>query len=229
MSTATALGQPGGLQPADRPAGGAGGARSRGCCACGCRARGCSSGRCCWWRACCCRWCGRWQQRGGRRQTSDATTAIADRGAARQPRRARLIRRAARSRCCCWRPGRCARLVWLASGFWRLRRYRRHSLPLEPASPWGAEADLRISDEIASPVTFGFLRSGGAAAARSSRNSTPPSRTPFCATKCCTSGGATGSSPSPKNWCARSSGSIPPSGGCWARSNWRASRRWTAR
>lgn len=52
--------------------------------------------------------------------------------------------------------GMLARLAWLAVGLWRLGRYRRHSLPLEPASPWGEEGDLRISDEVASPVTFGF-------------------------------------------------------------------------
>jgi TonB family protein len=48
------------------------------------------------------------------------------------------------------------RLGWLAAGFWRLRQYRRHSRPLQPANSWGMEADLRISDAIASPVTFGF-------------------------------------------------------------------------
>jgi TonB family protein len=48
------------------------------------------------------------------------------------------------------------RLIWLGVGMWRLGRYRRHSQPLEPASSWSAEADLRISDEIASPVTFGY-------------------------------------------------------------------------
>jgi TonB family protein len=49
-----------------------------------------------------------------------------------------------------------ARLVWLGVGMWRLARYRRHSHPLEPLPAWGAEADLRISDEISSPVTFGW-------------------------------------------------------------------------
>ena len=48
------------------------------------------------------------------------------------------------------------RLAWLGVGLWRLRRYRRHSLPLEPASPWAVEGDLRISDEVVSPVTFGY-------------------------------------------------------------------------
>lgn len=52
--------------------------------------------------------------------------------------------------------GMLARLAWLGVGLWRLGRYRRHSLPLEPASPWGVEGDLRISDEVASPVTFGW-------------------------------------------------------------------------
>jgi TonB family protein len=42
-------------------------------------------------------------------------------------------------------------------GFWRLRQYRRHSLPLLPANAWSVEADLRISAEVSSPVTFGFF------------------------------------------------------------------------
>jgi len=51
--------------------------------------------------------------------------------------------------------GALARLGWLAAGFWKLRQYRRHSRPLEPASSWSVEADLRISGDVASPVTFG--------------------------------------------------------------------------
>ena len=50
------------------------------------------------------------------------------------------------------------RLGWLAIGFWKLRRYRRHSRPLEPAPTWGVEASLLVSDEIASPVTFGWRK-----------------------------------------------------------------------
>lgn len=52
--------------------------------------------------------------------------------------------------------GSLGRLLWLAVGFWRLSRYRRHSLPLDPPSSWGAEADLRVSPDISSPVTFGL-------------------------------------------------------------------------
>ena len=51
-----------------------------------------------------------------------------------------------------------ARLGLLATGFWRLRRYRRNSIPFEPAPAWAVEADLRISSEIASPVTFGLRK-----------------------------------------------------------------------
>ena len=54
--------------------------------------------------------------------------------------------------------GAVLRLGWLAAGFWRLRQYRRHSRPLEPATSWGVEADLRISGAIVSPVTFGFRK-----------------------------------------------------------------------
>ena len=50
------------------------------------------------------------------------------------------------------------RLGWLATGFWRLARLRRHSRPLRPVSSWSVEADIRVSDAISSPVTFGFLR-----------------------------------------------------------------------
>jgi TonB family protein len=51
-----------------------------------------------------------------------------------------------------------ARLVWLGAGFWRLRRFRLNSQPLEPALSWGVEADLRISAHVSSPVTFGFRK-----------------------------------------------------------------------
>ena len=54
--------------------------------------------------------------------------------------------------------GALVRLGWLAAGFWKLRQYRRHSQPLEPASSWSVEADLRISADLASPVTFGARR-----------------------------------------------------------------------
>jgi TonB family protein len=54
--------------------------------------------------------------------------------------------------------GALARLGWLAAGFWKLRQYRRHSHPLEPASSWSVEADLRISGDLASPVTFGLRK-----------------------------------------------------------------------
>ncbi len=53
--------------------------------------------------------------------------------------------------------GAALRLAWLAAGFWKLRRYRRHSRPLAGPSAWRVDADLRISDDITSPVTFGFL------------------------------------------------------------------------
>jgi len=50
------------------------------------------------------------------------------------------------------------RLGWLAVGFWKLRRYRRHSRPLEPASTWSVEAQVLVSGEISSPVTFGWRK-----------------------------------------------------------------------
>jgi TonB family protein len=50
------------------------------------------------------------------------------------------------------------RLGFMLAGLWRLHRYRIHSRPLEPESPWGSEADLRISEDISGPVTFGFRR-----------------------------------------------------------------------
>ena len=50
------------------------------------------------------------------------------------------------------------RLGLLLTGLLRLHRYRRRSIPLEPASAWSAEADLRISNEVAGPVTFGFRK-----------------------------------------------------------------------
>jgi TonB family protein len=50
------------------------------------------------------------------------------------------------------------RLGWLASGFWKLRRLRHDSRPLEPAPAWSVEASLHVSDEVASPVTFGWRK-----------------------------------------------------------------------
>ena len=52
--------------------------------------------------------------------------------------------------------GLLARLIWLGAGFWRLRRYRLNSRPIEPPLSWGVEADLRLSADVASPVTFGY-------------------------------------------------------------------------
>jgi TonB family protein len=54
--------------------------------------------------------------------------------------------------------GAICRLVWLGVGFHRLRRLRRGSRPLTVSLPWDSAADVRIADEIASPVTFGLRR-----------------------------------------------------------------------
>jgi TonB family protein len=47
------------------------------------------------------------------------------------------------------------RLAWLCAGFWRLRRYLRHALPFDTG---GARAELFLSSEVSSPVTFGWRR-----------------------------------------------------------------------
>ena len=49
--------------------------------------------------------------------------------------------------------GAAARLVWLAVGLVRLRRYRLNSHPFATAY----DADIRISPDVASPVTFGVF------------------------------------------------------------------------
>ena len=54
--------------------------------------------------------------------------------------------------------GTLGRLAWLGIGLLRLRRYRRYATPLVPAPSWGVEADLRISEHVSSPVTFGFRK-----------------------------------------------------------------------
>ncbi|MDE3165989.1 MAG: M56 family metallopeptidase, partial [Acidobacteriota bacterium] len=54
--------------------------------------------------------------------------------------------------------GAVLRLLWLAGGLWRLRVYRRRSTPLAPPLSWSVEADLRLSADVASPVTFGARR-----------------------------------------------------------------------
>jgi TonB family protein len=53
--------------------------------------------------------------------------------------------------------GMLARLGWLAVGFWKLRRYRKHSTPWRgPAVTIGPRPEYRISGDIGSPVTFGL-------------------------------------------------------------------------
>jgi TonB family protein len=54
--------------------------------------------------------------------------------------------------------GVAARLFWLGAGFWRLRRYRLQSRPMKPAPSWSVEADLRLSADVTSPVTFGYRK-----------------------------------------------------------------------
>jgi TonB family protein len=51
-----------------------------------------------------------------------------------------------------------ARFLWLLSGFWRMHRFRRNSTELHPSSSWSAEADIRISHDVQSPVTFAYWR-----------------------------------------------------------------------
>jgi TonB family protein len=48
-----------------------------------------------------------------------------------------------------------ARLAWLGAGFWRLHRYRQRGWPLENAGLW---AEVLLSAEVLSPVTFGWRR-----------------------------------------------------------------------
>lgn len=48
------------------------------------------------------------------------------------------------------------RLALLFIGLWRLRRYRMESGPFAAGAPWTAHAELRISNEVTSPVTFGY-------------------------------------------------------------------------
>jgi protein TonB len=54
--------------------------------------------------------------------------------------------------------GAAARFAWLAAGFWRLRRYRHDSNPLEVQLPWPSRAEVRVCEALSSPVTFGVRR-----------------------------------------------------------------------
>jgi TonB family protein len=57
--------------------------------------------------------------------------------------------------------GVAARLIWLAIGFLKLARYRRHGQPIPLPPEWAGaagHATLRVCDEISGPVTFGFFR-----------------------------------------------------------------------
>jgi TonB family protein len=49
------------------------------------------------------------------------------------------------------------RLIWLVTGFWRLRMFRRRSRPLE-AAPVEDAVEFRISEDVSGPVTFGWRR-----------------------------------------------------------------------
>jgi TonB family protein len=53
--------------------------------------------------------------------------------------------------------GALVRLAWILSGLWALRGYRRRSVPLIPVPSWGVEAQVQLSDDVTSPVTFGWL------------------------------------------------------------------------
>ncbi len=52
--------------------------------------------------------------------------------------------------------GALARLGWLAVGFWKLGRYRRRAQLFSAPLPWPSRAELRLSADVSSPVTFGF-------------------------------------------------------------------------
>ncbi len=54
--------------------------------------------------------------------------------------------------------GAAARLLWLAAGMWRLRRYRRDSRPLAVDAQWARGAEVRVAEGVAGPVTFGVRR-----------------------------------------------------------------------
>src|SRR5262249_23940377 len=54
--------------------------------------------------------------------------------------------------------GAIARLIWLVAGFWKLWLYRRRSQPLRVEEPWRTHAEIRISNDVTSPVTFGLRR-----------------------------------------------------------------------
>jgi len=49
------------------------------------------------------------------------------------------------------------RLFWLAVGYLRLQRFRRRSEPMAPEPGGNQGAEFRISEEVSSPVTFGFF------------------------------------------------------------------------
>ena len=116
------------------------------------------------------------------------------------------------------------RLGFLLSGFRCLRQYRLHSQPLTPASAWGVEADLRISEEVGGPVTFGFrkpvvlLPAGFPALSEGTRDAILCHEVLHIRRH---------------DWLFMVGeelvrallGSIPPSGGCCAKFNWLASRR----
>ena len=113
------------------------------------------------------------------------------------------------------------RALWLTIGAWTLGRLRRTASPLVPPPAAFSEAEARIgvrpgiyvSDRVSGTdhVRPALARSSSFLRLSSRCLTTCRKRSPI--TSCCTCAGATGSSRSSKKGCARSSGSIRPSGG----------------
>ena len=114
--------------------------------------------------------------------------------------------------------------IWLTAGFRRLRQYRRQARWL--ASREGAS--LCLCEAVSSPVTFGFLRPVVLLPSHFSDLELEVQEAILCH-ELLHVRPATGCSPWEKNSCARSSGSIPRSGGYWRKSVWHANRKWTGR
>ena len=165
MSTVSDLEQSGRLQHASRTAGRAGGIRSRRCCGCGCRAHGWPSGISCWLTCLLLPLVRPWKQ-------VSLTGDVGHHDAARDPCPAAPARPTmpwdadgARGR---WRWARCAAgLAGDRASGGCARTAPRTRAPLRRDCHWRhADAELRISRRVTSPVTFGVAPAGDSPAGR---------------------------------------------------------------
>jgi len=116
----------------------------------------------------------------------------------------------------------CSGLRARARSGWLRVSNRRRSQPLQQPTSWAVGRTCSISEDVTSPVTFGFI-DPVVLLPRIFRKWTGPRRRRSSATRSCTSVVRIGWYVERRGRAGQSSGFHPAIGGCWARS---VSRRW---